>query len=66
MLGLAVVFLLVALLAYFLGQGKVGAVAVNIAYACFAIFVILLLLSFIMSATTPGPYWGWPVYRGVP
>lgn len=66
MLGLAVVFLLVALLAYFLGAGQVGSAALEIAKWCFILFVVLLILSVVLGALAPGPYWHWPVYTRVP
>jgi uncharacterized membrane protein YtjA (UPF0391 family) len=61
MLGLAVVLLLIALLAYFLGAGAVGGVAMELAKWCFILFVVLLVLSFVFSAVAPGPYWHWPM-----
>lgn len=66
MLGLALLFLVVAIVAHFMGAGEVGSVAVQIAKWCFFLFLILLLLSFVFSVAAPGPYWGWPVYTRLP
>lgn len=64
MLGLALLFLLIALGAYFLGEGRVGAAALDIAKWCFVIFVVLLVLSLVLGMVHPGPYWYYPVpYR---
>jgi uncharacterized membrane protein YtjA (UPF0391 family) len=65
MLGLALLFLVIALIAYFMGAGQVGAVAVDIAKWLFFIAILLIVLSFIFGAFAPGPYWGWPfpLYR---
>lgn len=57
MLGLVILFLLVALLAHFLGSEKVSDVALKIAIGCAIVFVILLILSFAAPGTN---YWGWP------
>jgi uncharacterized membrane protein YtjA (UPF0391 family) len=61
MLGLAILLLIIALIAYLLGAGAVGSVALEVAKWCFILFVILLLLSFIIGAFSPGPYVYWPV-----
>lgn len=63
MLGLALLFLVVAVLAHFLGAGQAGAAAVELAKWCFIIFIILLVVSLLLSVASPGPYWGWPLYR---
>lgn len=65
MLGLAIVFLLIAILAHCLGAGQAGDIAVTIAKVCFAIFWVLLVLRLVFSVSAPVPYWGWPAYRGV-
>lgn len=60
MLYIALLFLLVALLAYWLGESTVGNAAVMIAKWCFVLFVVLLILSFFLSVASPSPYWGFP------
>lgn len=61
MLTIAIIFLLVALLAYWLGGSEVGSVALLGAKICFVIFIILLVLSLLGGAFAPGPYWHWPL-----
>ncbi len=66
MLGLAFLFLIIAVVAYFLGAGRAGDMAVNIAKICFVVFLVFLIISVLMALIAPAPYWGWPVYHSGP
>lgn len=50
MLGYAVVFAIVALLAAWLGFGALSGVAASIAQILFVVFLVLLVASFVMRA----------------
>jgi uncharacterized membrane protein YtjA (UPF0391 family) len=63
MLGLALLFLIVAIAAYFFGAGRAGDMALMIAKVCFVIFLVILVFSLLMGAMSPGGYWGWPFYH---
>lgn len=64
MFGLAILLLIIALIAYFLGEGTVGAAAITAAKICFVIGLVLILLGIFFGAT----FWsfGPPVYRTYP
>jgi uncharacterized membrane protein YtjA (UPF0391 family) len=62
MLGLALLFLIVAIIAHLMGANAAGSMAASIAKFCFILFVALLILGVLLSLAAPGPYWGWPVY----
>ena len=55
MLRLAIVFLIIALIAAFLGFGGVAALSWEGAKILFVIFIVLLIVSFIMRALRGGP-----------
>lgn len=61
MLGLALLFLLVALLLHLFGAHYAGHQAADIAKFVFIVFIVLLVLSVVLSLVAPGPYWYWPV-----
>ncbi len=58
MLQLAVVFLVIALIAAFLGFGGVAALSWEGAKILFVIFLILAVLSFLAHGFRGGSYWG--------
>lgn len=67
MFGLAILFLVIALIAYFFGEGHVGEVAIKAAKICFVVALILLLLGFFVGAS----FWnfgslGGPYHRTYP
>jgi len=58
MLRLAIIFLVVALVAAFLGFGGVAALSWEGAKILFVIFLILAVLSFLGHGYRRGSYWG--------
>lgn len=58
MLMLALLFLVLAIVAYALGEHGLGGMAAGLAKLFLILFVVLLLISVFLG----GP-WGWPVYR---
>jgi uncharacterized membrane protein YtjA (UPF0391 family) len=61
MLALALLFLVLAVVAHFMGAGKAGDTALDIAKILFFVFLALLVLSILLNLVSPGPYWMWPV-----
>ena len=55
MLGLSVVFLIVALIAGAMGLGRTEYVAVEIAWILFVVFLVLAVLSFVFGRRTVPP-----------
>jgi uncharacterized membrane protein YtjA (UPF0391 family) len=53
MLGWAVTFLVIALVAFLFGFGIIGSAAVGIAKILFFVFIILFVISLIMGRRTP-------------
>jgi uncharacterized membrane protein YtjA (UPF0391 family) len=60
MIGLAILFLLIGIAAYAFGLNNVGGLSVDIAKLFLVLFVILLLLSLVLGALAPAPYWYYP------
>ena len=58
MLRLAIVFLVIALIAAFLGFGGVASLSWEGAKILFVIFLILAVLSFLGNGYRRGSYWG--------
>ncbi len=58
MLRLAVVFLVIALIAAFLGYGGVANYSYEGAKVVFFVFIVLALLSFLMHGFRRRPFWG--------
>jgi len=58
MLRLAIIFLVIALIAAFLGFGGVAALSWEGAKILFVIFLILAVLSFVGHGFRGGSYWG--------
>jgi uncharacterized membrane protein YtjA (UPF0391 family) len=63
LLGIALLFLIIAIVAYVVGAGQAGGLALEIAKWCGIVFVVLLLINLIFGFVSPGPYWGWPSHR---
>jgi uncharacterized membrane protein YtjA (UPF0391 family) len=59
MLRLAVVFLVIALIAGFLGFGGVASLSWDGARILFVVFLILAVLSFVGHGFRRRSYWGW-------
>ncbi len=59
MLRLAVVFLVIALIAGFLGFGGVASLSWDGAKILFVVFLILAVLSFVGHGFRRRSYWGW-------
>ena len=54
MLNLAVLFLIIALIAFVFGFGLLGATAIGFAKILFFVFLVLAVLSFFRGRGTPG------------
>ncbi len=61
MLFFALLFLIIGLVAYFMGAGHVGSAAVDIAKWCFILFIVLLVVGLLLNLGGVGWGWGWPI-----